>query len=172
VTEREAAAAHLRRQSSAGWETVSPFSTTALAALRGEAETLPSRYDVFARALLGAREPVASDVKRLARALQRAGSPEHPGVQGPLRRADTPMARAAVAKGLAVLREHGDVDEYVVAAGLFELADYRSPLTEAALVAAALEVAAGAAVRSRARLAGARAGGQGISASPGALLTD
>jgi hypothetical protein len=137
VSEREAAAAHVQRQSRVGWETVSPFSTSALAALQAEAACLPRRSDVFRDALAVARDPVAGDLRRLARALQRTGDPEHPAVQAALRRADTPIARAAIAKAVTTLRESGEVDEYVAGAGLFELAGYRSALADAALLQAA-----------------------------------
>lgn len=137
VSEREAAAAHVQRQSRTGWETVSPFSTSALAALQAEAASLPTRSDVFRAALSVARDPVAGDLRRLARALQRVGNPEHPAVQAALRRADTPIARAAIAKAMTSLRESGEVDEYLAGAGLFELGGYRSALTDAALLQAA-----------------------------------
>lgn len=140
VSERDAAIAHVRRQSRRGWETVSPFSSEAIAALQDEAAALPARSETFSAALSTGRDPVGSDVRRLGRALQRAGSPDHPAVHAALRRADTPVARAAVAKAIAALRESGEVDEYLAGAALFDLSGYRSRITDAALLAAAATV--------------------------------
>jgi len=117
---------------------VGPFSTAALVSLQAEAADLATQCPQFAEALLGSRDPVAADVRRVARAIEQGPAAEA-ALRGALRRADTPMARVAVARALLVVREAGLADEHVVAAAMLELAagPSPSPITELALHAAA-----------------------------------
>jgi len=130
------AAAYLTRQARLARDLVGPFSPAALTSLQAEAAELAYRCPHFPRALLSAREPVSSDVRRVARALDR-GPASGPSVREALRRADTPLARVAVARGLVAVREAGLADEHVVAAAVLELASGPSPVTEVALCSAA-----------------------------------
>jgi hypothetical protein len=121
---------------------VGPFSAVGLASLQAEAAELAHRCPQFTEALLGSREPVASDLRRVARALER-GPAFEPLVRRALQHADTPMARVAVARALLLVRESGLADEHVVAAAMLELAAGPSPVTEIALRAAALGLVKG-----------------------------
>jgi len=108
-----------------------------------EAVTLPARCDLFTDTLLVSREPVGSEVRKLARALERSRSGQLGSRQvlAALESADSPMARVAVAKALVIMREAGHIDEYLAAAAFLELAAVASPITEAALLAAGRSVA-------------------------------
>jgi len=145
VDDAHAASAYLIRQTRPARDLIGPFSPVALASLQAEAADLASRCPQFAEALLGSGDPVASDVRRVARAMER-GPGSEPIVLGALQRADTPMARVAIERALLVVREAGIADEHVVAAAILELAAGPSPVTEIALRAAA----SGLARRSRA----------------------
>jgi hypothetical protein len=139
VDEAHAASAYLTRQARPARDLIGPFSPTALTSLQAEAAELAHQCPQFADALLGSRDPVASDVRRIARALDR-GPGAGASVQEALRRADTPMARVAVARALVAVREAGLADEHVAAAALLELAAGPSPITEIALRAAAADL--------------------------------
>ena len=136
VDDAHAASAYLIRQTRPARDLIGPFSPVALASLQAEAADLAARCPQFAEALLGSGDPVASDVRRVARAMER-GPGFEPIVLGALRRADTPMARVAIERALVVVREAGLADEHVVAAAILELAAGPSPVTEIALRAAA-----------------------------------
>jgi hypothetical protein len=138
VSERTAATGYLARQARHARDVIGPFSTGALAALQAEAASLPSRCDLVTAALVAAREPVLSDIRHVARALEREATGRRVGALGAaVHRADTPMARVAVAKAFVSLREAGTVDEHLAAAALIEFSGARSPITEAALLQAA-----------------------------------
>jgi len=143
VSQHDAARAYLARQARHARDLIGPFSPVAMTTLRAEAATLPARCDVFTNALLISREPVGSELRKVARALERSRS-GHLGsrhVLAALEGADSPMARVAVAKALIVMREGGFIDEYLTAAALLELALVDSPITEAALLAAGRSIA-------------------------------
>ena len=142
VDEGRAATAYLTRQARPARDLVGPFSPVGLASLQAEAAELAHRCPQFTEALLGSREPVASDLRRVARALER-GPAFEPLVRRALQHADTPMARVAVARALLLVRESGLADEHVVAAAMLELAAGPSPVTEIALRAAALGLVKG-----------------------------
>jgi len=108
----------------------------ALASLQAEAADLTTQCPQFAEALLTSRDPVAGDVRRVARALEQGPGAEA-ALRGALHRADTPMARVAIARALLIVREAGIADEHVVAAAMLELAAGPSPITELAVRAAA-----------------------------------
>jgi hypothetical protein len=137
VSDTTAASGYLARQARQARDVVGPFSATGLAALQAEAASLPARCEVITAALVAAREPVLSDLRRLARTIEREAIGRQTGALGAaLRRADTPMARVAVAKAFVSLREAGSVDEHIAAAALIEFVGPRSPITEAALLQA------------------------------------
>ena len=136
VDETRAAAAYLIRQARPARDLVGPFSPVALASLQAEAVDLAVRCPQFAEALLGSRDPVASDLRRLARVLER-GPGNEAMIRAAVQHADTPMARVAIARALLVVREAGLADEHVVAAAMLELAAGPSPLTEVSLRTAA-----------------------------------
>ncbi|GAC1315556.1 MAG: hypothetical protein NVSMB12_11410 [Acidimicrobiales bacterium] len=143
LSDAEIARSYLSRQARQARDLIGPFSPQALHALQTEAATLPARYDAFTDALLAAPDAVAGEVRRMARALQRrseAGD-EIAAPRLSATRADTPMARVAIAKALLALREEGVVDEHLVAAAVIELAGGPSPLAGAALIQAAGVVA-------------------------------
>jgi hypothetical protein len=136
VDEGRAAAAYLSRQARPARDLVGPFSAMGLASLQAEAADLPRRCPQFSEALLGSGDPVVSDLRSVARAMER-GAAFEPLVRRALQHADTPMARVAIARALLLAREAGLADEHVVAAAMLELAAGPSPITEAALHAAA-----------------------------------
>jgi hypothetical protein len=136
VDEGHAASAYLSRQARPARDLVGPFSAMGLASLQAEAAELARQCPQFAEALLGSREPVASDLRHVARAIER-GPAFEPLVRRALERADTPSARVAVARALLLVREAGLADEHVVAAAMLELSAGPSPVTEAALRMAA-----------------------------------
>lgn len=143
LSDAEIARSYLSRQARQARDLIGPFSPQALHALQTEAATLPARHDAFTDALLAAPDTVSGEVRRMARALQRrseAGDEIAPPRLSATR-ADTPMARVAIAKALLALREEGVVDEHLVAAAVIELAGGPSPLAGAALVQAAGVVA-------------------------------
>ncbi len=142
VDEGRAAATYLSRQVRPARDLVGPFSAVGLASLQAEAADLARRCPQFTEALLGSREPVASDLRRVARALER-GPAFEPLVRRALQGADTPMARVAIARALLLAKEAGLADEHVVAAGMLELAAGPSPITEIALRTAAAGLARG-----------------------------
>ena len=133
------AAVYLTRQARLARDLVGPFSPAALTSLQAEAAELASRCPQFSRALLSSRDPVPSDVRRVARAIE-GGAGAGPSVRDALRRADTPLARVAVARALVTVREAGLADEHVVAAAVLELGSGPSPITETAVCAAAAEL--------------------------------
>ena len=136
VDEGRAATAYLLRQARPARDLVGPFAPPALASLQAEAAALTTRCPQFAEALLTSRDPVASDVRRVARAFEQGPGAET-ALRAALRRADTPMARVAIARALLVVREAGLADEHVVAAAMLELAGGPSLITELALRTAA-----------------------------------
>ena len=136
VDEARAASAYLIRQARPARDLVGPFSPAALASLQTEAADLATGCPQFAEALLGSKDPVASDVRRIARAIEQ-GRGSDAALHVAVRRADTPMARVAIARALTIVREAGLADEHVVAAALLELAAGPSPITEIALQIAA-----------------------------------
>ena len=136
VDEARAAAAYLVRQARPARDLVGPFSAMGLASLQAEAADLARRCPQFAEALLGSRDPVSADLRRVARAMER-GPAFEPLVRRAVQQADTPMARVAVARALLLVREAGLADEHVVAAAMLELSAGASPITEIALRAAA-----------------------------------
>lgn len=143
LSDAEIARSYLSRQARQARDLVGPFSPQALHALQTEAATLPGRHDTFTDALLAAPDSVSGEIRRMARALQRrseAGD-EITAPRLSATRADTPMARVAVAKALLALREEGVVDEHIVAAAVIELAGGPSPLAAAAVIQAAGVVA-------------------------------
>ncbi len=150
VDDGRAAAAYLTRQARPARDVVGPFSSLGLASLQAEAAELARQCPQFAEVLLGSRDPVASDLRQVARALER-GPAFEPLVRRALQRADTPMARVAIARALLLVREAGLADEHVTAAAMIELASGPSPLTQTALRAAAAWLVRGgrAGVRSR-----------------------
>ncbi|GAC1375876.1 MAG: hypothetical protein NVSMB4_04330 [Acidimicrobiales bacterium] len=142
LSDAEIARSYLSRQARAARDLIGPFSPAALVTIQAEAAALPARLpQVFDAALLSAHVSVANEVRRLARAIQRASAAGAPisGVRAA--RADSPIARAAVAKAMVALREAGSVDEHVTAASLIELSGGRSALMEAALFQAARDLA-------------------------------
>jgi len=143
--EEEIASAYLRRQARVARDLICPFAPSALATLQAEAATLPEQTTAFTDALLVAREPVSSTLRGVVRLLERTAgagpAPPTEVLRSTLRRADTPVARVAVAKAMVALREDGMVDEHLAAAALVELVGGRSPLTEAALLGAAGAIA-------------------------------
>jgi hypothetical protein len=143
VSQRDAAVAYLARQARHARDLIGPFSPAAMTTLRAEAATLPARCGVFTDSLLVAREPVGSDVRKVARALERSRSGQLGSrhVLAALESADSPMARVAVAKALITMREAGVIDEYLPAAAFLELATATSPIAEAALLAAGRSIA-------------------------------
>ena len=143
VSQRDAASAYLSRQARHARDLIGPFSPAATTTLRAEAATLPARCEVFTDALLASREPVGSEVRKVALALERSRSGQLGSrhVLAALESADSPMARVAVAKALITMREAGYIDEYLAAAALLELAEVASPITEAALLAAGRSIA-------------------------------
>lgn len=143
LSDAEIARSYLSRQARQARDLIGPFSPQAVHALQAEAAMLPARHDAFTDALLVAPDSVSGEVRRMARALQRrseAGDEIAPPRLSATR-ADTPMARVAIAKTLVALREAGAVDEHVVAAAVIELAGGASPIAVAALVQAAAVVA-------------------------------
>ena len=150
VDDGRAATAYLTRQARPARDVVGPFSATGLASLQAEAAELARQCPQFAEALLGSRDPVASDLRHVARALER-GPAFEPLVRRAVQHADTPMARVAVAKALLLVREAGLADEHVAAAAMIELAAGPSPVTEAALRTAASGLVRGGRVGVRAR---------------------
>ncbi|MFI5040316.1 MAG: hypothetical protein ACHQNA_00470 [Acidimicrobiales bacterium] len=128
----------MRRQAKQARDLIGPFSPAALDALQQEAATLPARCSVFSDTLLAAGEPVASAVERIGRVLAqtraRHGDAATVAVHAAVRRADSPVARVAVAKAIVALREAGAVDEHLAAAVLVALPTGVSLLTEAALL--------------------------------------
>lgn len=142
LSDAEIARSYLSRQARAARDLIGPFSPAALVAIQAEAAALPARLpQIFDAALLSAHVSVANDVRRLARVIQRAevAGAATSGVQAS--RADSPIARAAVAKAMVALREAGSVDEHVTAASLIELSGGYSALMEAALLQAARDLA-------------------------------
>lgn len=143
LSDAEIARSYLSRQARQARDLIGPFSPQALHALQREAAALPLRHDSFTNALLAAPTSVAEEIRRMARAMQRrseAGDEVAPP-RLTATRADTPMARVAVAKALLALREEGVVDEHLAAAAVIELANGPSPLATAALLQAAGVVA-------------------------------
>jgi len=144
LSEMEMSVAFLGRQSRQARDLIGPFSPVALEALRAEAATLPAQCTAFTAALLAAPDPVPADVRKLARAVELAarGAPDaDPRLRAALHRADSPVARVAVARALIALREGGLVDEHLAAAALVALPGGRSTLAEAALLQAGTSVA-------------------------------
>jgi hypothetical protein len=142
VDQGHAASAYLARQARPARDLVGPFSTAALTSLQAEAAELAHRCPQFAAALLRAGDRVAGDVRRVARARALDRGPGAGSLfRDAVRRADTPMARVAVARALVAVREAGLADEHVVAAAVLELAAGPSPITEIAVCAAAAELA-------------------------------
>ena len=168
VSDLSAAAGYLARQARQARDVVGPFSATGLAALQAEAASVPRRCDLVTAALVAAREPVITDIRHVARAIQRETSGRRVGaLDAALRRADTPMARVAVAKAFVSLREAGSVDEHLVAAALIELSGGRSPITEAALLQAGTALCGPARETAEAReTAGAGAGASRAATRP------
>jgi hypothetical protein len=132
VDEGRAASAYLARQARPARDLVGPFSAIGLASLQAEAADLARRCPQFSEVLLGSREPVVGDLRRVARAIER-GPAFEPLVRRAVHAADTPMARVAVARALLLVREADLADEHVVAAAMLELAAGPSPITEVAL---------------------------------------
>jgi hypothetical protein len=132
VSERQAAVAFLARQARQARDLIGPFSAAALATLQTEAASLPGRCEQVTTALLAARDPVVPDIRRVGRALVR----DNGGVGPAVRRADSPMARVAVAKAFVALREAGVVDEHLAAAAIIDLVSTRSVVAEAAVLQA------------------------------------
>jgi hypothetical protein len=130
VSDRQAAVAFLARQARQARDLIGPFSPTGLMALQTEAASLPARCEQVTTALLVARDPVVPDIRRVARALVL----DDGRVGAAVRRADSPMARVAVAKGFVALRESGLVDEHLAAAAIIDLVSARSVVAEAALL--------------------------------------
>jgi hypothetical protein len=148
LSDAEIARSYLSRQARQARDLIGPFSPQALHALQQEAAALPLRHDSFTTAFLAAPGSVPDEIRRMARAMQRrseAGDEVAPP-RLTATRADTPMARVAVAKALLALREEGVVDEHLAAAAVIELANGPSPLATAALLQAA-GVVAGISVR-------------------------
>ncbi|GAC1591240.1 MAG: hypothetical protein NVS3B21_09540 [Acidimicrobiales bacterium] len=142
LSDAEIARSYLSRQARAARDLIGPFSPAALVTIQAEAAGLPARLpDVFAAALLSANVGVAGDVRRLAKAIQRADTVGASPAGVRTSRADSPVARAAVAKAMIALREAGTIDEHVTAASLVELSAGRSALMEAALFQAANDLA-------------------------------
>jgi len=159
LSEAEVARSYLSRQARLARDLIGPFSPEALRSLQAEAATLPARHAAFAEAILAAPDSVINEVRRMARSLQRqasagdgpgptASSHREPGTEPgapPVRisasRADSPMARVAVAKALVALREEGLIDEHLAAAAVLELSGGTSRLATAALLDAAGRVA-------------------------------
>jgi hypothetical protein len=140
VDEGRAASSYLARQARPARDLVGPFSALGLASLQAEAAELARRCPQFSEALLGSREPVVGDLRRVARAIER-GPAFEALVRRAVQAADTPMARVAIARALLLVREEGLADEHVVAAAMLELAAGPSPITEVALRAAAAGLA-------------------------------
>jgi hypothetical protein len=137
VSDAAAATGYLTRQARQARDVIGPFSSAALHALQREAASVPSRCELITAALVAAREPVITDLRHVARAVEREAAGRRRGaLDAVLQRADTPMARVAVAKAFVALREAGSVDEHVTAAALIELTAPSSPIVEAALLQA------------------------------------
>jgi hypothetical protein len=138
VGDRDAAAAYLARQARPARDLVGPFSVTGLAVLQAEAAQVAGRRPEFGDALRGTGDPVGSDVRRVVRAVAAAGgNTDDPRTRGAIRRADSPMARAAVARAWMALREAGRVDEHLAAAAMLDLVGPRSQVIDAAVLQAA-----------------------------------
>lgn len=143
LSDAEIARSYLSRQARQARELIGPFSPQALHALQQEAAALPLLHDSFTSALLAAPGSVPDEIRRMARGMQRrsdAGDEVTPP-RLTATRADTPMARVAVAKALLTLREDGVVDEHLAAAAVIELANGPSPVATAALLQAAAVIA-------------------------------
>jgi hypothetical protein len=140
VGDRDAATAYLARQARPARDLIGPFSATGLAAIQAEAAAVAGSRPEFVDALLAARDPVATDVRRVGRAAAERSSEGR--VAAAVRRADTPMARAALARAWLALREAGGVDEHLTAAAMLDLIAVRSGVVEAAVLQAGRSTAA------------------------------
>jgi hypothetical protein len=144
VSEDDAAMGFLTRQARPARDLVGPFSQSALDALQSEAAELMARDEHIAGALLTAGDSVAGQIRRIARAAAN-GAPDA-AVEVAVVRADSPMARAVVAKSFVTAREAGVVDEHLAAAVLISLVGSQSIVTEAALLNAVRALAGGEAL--------------------------